>query len=88
MTTQEPNTLNENMSSESEIVPKKVRDTPPDVVLLCGGERISCHRAVLAKASSYFNAMFSSNFSEKDEPLITIQVCYFSVHYISSCLNN
>jgi uncharacterized protein YfiM (DUF2279 family) len=54
---------------------KKVTGTAPDVVLLCEGERISCHRAVLAKASSYFSAMFSSSFAEKDERSITIKVC-------------
>ncbi|XP_046645751.1 kelch-like protein 40b isoform X1 [Daphnia pulicaria] len=52
---------------------KKVTGTAPDVVLLCEGERISCHRAVLAKASSYFSAMFSSSFAEKDERSITIK---------------
>jgi hypothetical protein len=53
---------------------KKVTGTAPDVVLLCEGERISCHRAVLAKASSYFSVMFSSSFAEKDKKLITIKV--------------
>ncbi len=60
---------NENMST------KQFTGTTPDVVLLCEGERISCHRAVLAKASSYFNAMFSSSFAENDERFITIKVC-------------
>jgi hypothetical protein len=61
--------------SSNEITPsttKKVTD--PDVVLLCDGEEISCHRAVLAKASSYFSAMFSSSFAEKDKKFITIKV--------------
>ena len=62
--------------SSNEITPsttvKKVTD--PDVVLICDGEEISCHRAVLAKASSYFSAMFSSSFAEKDEKFITIRV--------------
>lgn len=54
------------------ITTEKVTD--PDVVLLCDGEEISCHRAVLAKASSYFSVMFSSSFAEKDKKLITIKV--------------
>lgn len=58
----------------SEAIPKKITDSAPDVILLCGGERISCHRAILSKASSYFSAMFNSSFAEKDEPLITIKV--------------
>ena len=64
------------MSSESDATPKKATDTAPDVVLICGGERISCHRVVLSKASSYFSAMFNSSFAEKDEPSVTIQVCF------------
>jgi hypothetical protein len=54
---------------------KKVTNTAPDVVLLCEGERISCYRAVLAKKSSYFSAMFSSSFAEKDDWSITIKMC-------------
>lgn len=68
---QPDNGLNENAS---EVFPKKVTGTAPDVVLLCGGERISCHRAVLSKASSYFSAMFNSSFAEKNEPFVTIKV--------------
>lgn len=60
--------------SSSELTKKKVTDNPPDVVLLCEGERISCHREILANASSYFSAMFNSSFAEKDEPVITIHV--------------
>lgn len=60
-------------SGNTSSITKKVTDTAPDVVLLCGGERISCHRAVLAKASSYFSVMFNASFAEKDKQFITIQ---------------
>ncbi|KAK4010701.1 hypothetical protein OUZ56_019832 [Daphnia magna] len=60
-------------SENTSSITKKVTDTAPDVVLLCGGERISCHRAVLAKASSYFSVMFNASFAEKDKQFITIQ---------------
>lgn len=67
--------LSGDISTNENVSTKKVTGTAPDVVLLCEGERISCHRAVLAKASSYFSAMFSSSFAEKDERSITIKVC-------------
>ncbi len=67
--------LSGDISTNENASTKKVTGTAPDVVLLCEGERISCHRAVLAKASSYFSAMFSSSFAEKDERSITIKVC-------------
>lgn len=53
---------------------KKPIDNSPDVVLLCGSERISCHKAVLSKESHYFDAMFNSGFAESDEYYITIKV--------------
>jgi hypothetical protein len=74
----------------NEITPrttKKVTDTAPDVVLLCEGERISCHKAVLAKASSYFSAMFCSSFAEKDEKFITIKVCKKNYVYTNIVIN-
>ena len=72
----------------SQILPsKKVTDSAPDVVLLCGQERISCHRAVLSEASPYFCAMFNSSFAEKDEPQITIKVSHFDLN-ISTFTSN
>lgn len=71
-------------SENTSSITKKVTDTAPDVVLLCGGERISCHRAVLAKASSYFSVMFNASFAEKDKQFITIQVCNFK--FILFCI--
>ncbi|XP_071447104.1 kelch-like protein 30 [Hetaerina americana] len=44
-----------------------------DVILVVNGEQFHCHRQVLISQSSYFMAMFSHNFLEKDKDIIEIK---------------
>ncbi|XP_071964339.1 kelch-like protein 24 [Antedon mediterranea] len=55
-------TLNE-MRSLSECV---------DVIVCVDGERIPCHRAILAASSHYFKSMFTSNVIESEQDTITL----------------
>lgn len=72
--------LSESNETSSKVPAKRVTDSAPDVVLLCGVERIPCHRAVLSEASLYFSAMFNSSFAERDEPQVTIKVGTLDSH--------
>lgn len=62
-----------------ELSSKKATDSAPDVILhTTDGAKIHAHRKVLARESSYFDAMFNSSFIEKDQKDINIQVMLFS----------
>ena len=43
-----------------------------DVILEAEGKQLHAHRAVLAAVSPYFNVMFTSDFKEKNEKVITL----------------
>lgn len=47
-------------------------DCDVDVKLRAGSQVYQAHREVLSEASSYFAAMFSSNFREKDQDVIEL----------------
>ena len=55
---------------------KRSSASAPDVVLCASdGEKVYCHKYLLANESPYFFAMFNSSFIEKDQHNIIIQVC-------------
>ncbi|KAI5105794.1 kelch-like protein 38 [Silurus meridionalis] len=50
-----------------------------DVVLVCDGNEIPCHRNVLVSSSPYFHAMFCSNFRERQQARVDIQGVPYNV---------
>ena len=58
-----------------------------DVTLVAEGRQIHAHRAVLAAGSTYFNTMFTSEFKEKNEKVITLHdVDYDGLCIVIDCI--
>ncbi len=58
-----------------------------DVELQAEGKKLSAHRAVLAAGSSYFSAMFSGSFKEKEDNLIIMKdVSFVGLEAVVKCI--
>ena len=52
--------------------PYKTRGDYSDITIIVDGKKYDCHKIILARASRYFDAIFSSSFKERDAKEIKI----------------
>jgi len=58
----------------------------PDITLVVNNQKLNAHKSVLASNSDYFDRMFTSNFKERDQDNVEINITDFSFETLEAII--